>query len=71
MNDQLKDMTIVIAGTDKDDDGKEYAITRIFHYDLQWNVDEFIKAIEALKPMRANATEEIAPFIVEGREVTK
>lgn len=52
---QLKDITIIISTVEdngvrpRDKDASAYASTRVYRYDMEGSVKEFIQKIEALK----------------------
>lgn len=50
-NEQLKDITIVIASVEYDDDGNAYAITQRFCGDLEGPIEDFIEKIEEIKQL--------------------
>jgi hypothetical protein len=43
---ELKDVTIIIAHTERNDANEPYAVTRVYRYDLEGPIDEFINALE-------------------------
>ena len=65
---QLKSLSLIISSVESNADPSEpsaYAMTRVYRYDLEGDVDEFIKALEALKGKSAKKG-----FIIEGGQMS-
>jgi len=48
---QLKDIIIIIASAEVDDDGDDYAVTQVYRGDLEGPIDEFITSIKENKQL--------------------
>ena len=75
--DQLKDITIIIAVVDdngvrpRDRDASAYASTRVYRYDMEGSVEDFIKKIEKLKQKSDPNRKKYPPheYLIEGGQM--
>ena len=74
-DEQLKDITIIISSVEDNGvpvqakDSGAYAVNRVYHYDLEGSVDEFIEAIEKLKQKKGYNGYPPHEYLIEGGQM--